>query len=187
MKLKATASLLLLALLAASCGTSRRTLQPAATATVEPAPAAALPLRPQPHTPAEEAPADTYPISSLITSHAREFLGTRYKFGGTTSSGMDCSGLVYTAFRQHNIELPRISREMSLLGTPLNLEEVGIGDLLFFETDPRKKTITHVGLVVDLNEQDIFFIHATNSQGVVISSLSQAYWKNAFVLAKRVL
>lgn len=171
----------------ASCGTSRRSVQLTEGPEITPAPMEVTEREGELEVSFEEVSKEVYSLGNSISEHAKAFLGTRYKFGGTTDKGMDCSGLVYTAFLMEDIELPRISREMSLLGSPLQLEEVGIGDLLFFETDRRKKTITHVGLVVGSDEEDIYFIHSTNSQGVIISSLKQPYWQNAFVLAKRVL
>lgn len=122
-----------------------------------------------------------------ITSFAKEFLGTKYKYGGTTSNGMDCSGLVYTSFLQENIGLPRSSRDMSKLGERLSLAEVNIGDLLFFETDKNKKVINHVGLVVEIQPGHIYFIHSSSSQGVIISSLADNYWHDHFVMARRVI
>lgn len=122
-----------------------------------------------------------------IIDHALQFLGTRYKYGGTTPQGMDCSGLVYTCFLENNIELPRSSRDMALLGEELELPEVRTGDLLFFITDRRKKNINHVGLVVELNEEQIFFIHSSTSRGVIISALNENYWREHFVMARRIL
>ena len=122
-----------------------------------------------------------------ISENAKTFLGTKYRYGGTTTEGMDCSGLIYTAFLEENIELPRISREMSLLGSRLYLREVGVGDLLFFETDKNRKVINHVGLVVETREEEIFFIHSSSSQGVIISSLKNPYWEEHFVMARRLL
>lgn len=179
--------ILVLGITLASCGTSKRSLQLAERPTIKSAPIEENVENEDFDISIEEVTEEVYSLGQLISEHAKAFLGTRYKFGGTTTNGMDCSGLVYTAFLKEDIELPRVSREMSLLGSPLQLEEVGIGDLLFFETDRRKKTITHVGLVIGSDEEDILFIHSTNSQGVIISSLKQPYWKDAFVLAKRVL
>lgn len=122
---------------------------------------------------------------SKITRYARDFLGTSYKYGGTGPDGMDCSGLVYTAFSYEDIYLPRSSRDMATLGEELNLKQVINGDLLFFRTNPGKKAINHVGLVVDVGE-GIFFIHSTTSRGVIISSLSEKYWQDHFVMARRI-
>lgn len=125
-------------------------------------------------------------LISKITAYAREFLGTGYKYGGTGPEGMDCSGLVHTAFSTEDIQLPRTSREMARLGEKLDLEQVINGDLLFFRTNPRKAVINHVGLVVDMLEDGIYFIHSTTSRGVIISSLSERYWKDNFVTARRI-
>ena len=121
-----------------------------------------------------------------IIDLALQFLGTSYKYGGTTHQGMDCSGLVYTCFLENNIELPRSSRDMALLGEQLELPQVKLGDLLFFKTDKRKKNINHVGLVVELNEEKILFIHSSTSRGVIISALEN-YWREHFVMARRIL
>ena len=130
--------------------------------------------------------ANVDPLMFKVTENARGFLGTRYKYGGTTKRGMDCSGLIYTSFQKENIAIPRTSRGMSLLGERLFLKEVVIGDLLFFETNKNKKVINHVGLVVDTAPDDIFFIHSTTSRGVIISSLNHEYWQAHFVMARRI-
>lgn len=121
-----------------------------------------------------------------VVEYAKDFLGTSYRYGGTTGDGMDCSGLVFTSFLSQEIALPRSSRDMSLLGERLNLDEVSIGDLLFFETDKRKKVINHVGLIVELAANSIFFIHSTSSRGVIISSMDEDYWREHFVMARRI-
>lgn len=133
-----------------------------------------------------EIPSEEKDLTSKITEYAREFLGTGYKYGGTSMAGMDCSGLVHTVFSKEDISLPRTSRDMALLGEKLSLEEVITGDLLFFQTNSKKKVINHVGLVVDIAEQGIFFIHSTISRGVIISSLTEKYWQDHFVMARRI-
>lgn len=122
-----------------------------------------------------------------VIDHALKFLGTKYKYGGTSPEGMDCSGLVYTAFLTQEISLPRSSRDMALLGEELPLDQVKTGDLLFFETDRRKKVINHVGLVVELEGDNIYFIHSSTSRGVIVSALNENYWRNHFVMARRIL
>ena len=125
--------------------------------------------------------------ATQITNYALKFKGTPYKFGGTTKRGMDCSGLIHKSFEHQDITLPRTSRAMSLKGERLRLKELTKGDLLFFQTNKNNKVINHVGLVVGVNDDDILFIHSTTSRGVIVSNFNEAYWRNAFVMARRVL
>lgn len=135
----------------------------------------------------EEIIEDLEEESFNIISHALQYLGTRYKYGGTTPEGMDCSGLVYTSFLQKEIALPRSSRDMALLGEELDLTQIKTGDLLFFKTNRRKNNINHVGLVVELTKDNILFIHSSSSRGVIISALNENYWREHFVMARRIL
>lgn len=165
MKLKNLILLISLVMLLASCGTSKRSVRGT--------------------TAASKAKVEN-PVMLRVSENARAFVGTKYKYGGTTKRGMDCSGLIYTAFLEEDIPIPRTSRDMSHLGKRLNLKEVNIGDLLFFETDKKKRVINHVGLVVDRAPDQIYFIHSTSSRGVIISSLEENYWRQNFVMARRV-
>jgi len=123
-----------------------------------------------------------------IIDYAKQFEGVRYKWGGTTKSGMDCSGLIYESFKSSNISLPRISRDMAKKGSKIQLKKVHKGDLLFFKTGKnRRNSINHVGLIVDIRNNDIKFIHATTSKGVIISGLNESYWLKAFYEARRIL
>ena len=122
-----------------------------------------------------------------IISTALTFSGTRYRFGGTTKKGMDCSGLVYTSLKENQIDFPRMSHEMATKGKRIQLEKVERGDLLFFKTKKRGKRINHVGLVVQVEGDDIQFIHATSSRGVIVSSLREGFWNHAFIKATRIL
>jgi len=134
--------------------------------------------------------AENTPVSksSQIIDYSKQFLGTRYKWGGTTKRGMDCSGLVYESFSAHQIYLPRISRDIAKKGKKIKLNETLKGDLLFFKTGKsRRNAINHVGLVVEIKNNTIYFIHATTSKGVIISSLNEDYWKSAFTEVRRIL
>ena len=122
-----------------------------------------------------------------IINTALTFSGVRYKFGGTTRKGMDCSGLLYVAFGEHDIKLPRTSYHMAEEGKRIRIEHVTKGDLLFFRTLRRGKRINHVGLVVAVEGDDIQFIHASTSRGVIVSSLREGYWNYAFIKATRIL
>lgn len=131
----------------------------------------------------------TAPSSKIrdIIDTAFSYDGTPYKYGGTTRSGMDCSGLVYTAFTTNGISLQRSSYLIATQGTRIQLSQVRPGDLVFFTTYKEKKRINHVGLVTESNETDIKFIHATTSRGVIVSSINEHYWKNTFVEARKIL
>ena len=122
-----------------------------------------------------------------IVDYALKYKGAPYRYGGTTKKGMDCSGLVYISFQNEHISLPRTSRAMSLEGKRLKLKEVNVGDLLFFQTDKNRKVVNHVGLVVKVSGKEISFIHSTSSRGVIVSTLDQAYWNEAFLMARKVL
>lgn len=122
-----------------------------------------------------------------IINNAQGFSGTRYKFGGTTSKGMDCSGLVYTSFEKENIILPRISRDMAKRGQPVKDKNIKKGDLLFFKTNSSSNRINHVGLVTKVKDGEIYFIHSTTSKGVLTSNLNERYWDKAYTTARRVL
>jgi cell wall-associated NlpC family hydrolase len=126
-------------------------------------------------------------IADQIVSTAMEYSGVRYKYGGTSAKGMDCSGLLFVAFNEHDVSLPRVSYQMAEEGKRIKLNRVSKGDLLFFKTTKKGKRINHVGLVVDVVDEDIKFIHATSSRGVIVSSLDEGFWNFAFVKATRIL
>ncbi|MBC6998960.1 C40 family peptidase [Cytophaga sp. FL35] len=122
-----------------------------------------------------------------IIKSALEYSGVRYKFGGTTKKGMDCSGLLYVAFGENDVDLPRTSYHMAEEGKNIKIKDVEKGDLLFFRTSRRAKRINHVGMVVAVEDNEIKFVHASTSRGVIVSSLREGYWNSAFVKATRVL
>ncbi|MGK0253675.1 MAG: cell wall-associated NlpC family hydrolase [Mariniflexile sp.] len=122
-----------------------------------------------------------------IIDYAKQFSGVKYKFGGATRDGMDCSGLVFESFRAFDIILPRISRDMAKKGDKVLLVNTQEGDLLFFRTMNRRNDISHVGLVITTENGEIEFIHSTTSTGVIVSKLSEKYWNSAFVEARRIL
>ncbi|HUH29713.1 C40 family peptidase [Gelidibacter sp.] len=134
-----------------------------------------------------ELPKPTETLAKRIIDYAFAFDGVRYKRGGTTKDGMDCSGLVVTTFDKENISLPRSSRDMALTGNSINLEQVSTGDLLFFATRKNSKTISHVGIVTTARDGFVEFIHASTSNGVIVSNLAEKYWYFAFVQARRVI
>ncbi len=125
-------------------------------------------------------------MADQIIHTALTYTGVRYKFGGTSRQGLDCSGLLYLAFGEHDFQLPRISYQMAEEGKSIHVNRVEKGDLLFFKTTKKAKKINHVGLVVAVEGDEIRFIHSTSSRGVIVSSLREGYWNYAFVKATRV-
>ena len=131
-------------------------------------------------------PAAEIDKTEAVIETALEYTGVRYKFGGTTRKGMDCSGLLYVSFLKHDIPLPRTSHMIAQEGKRIRVSELQKGDLLFFKTRRGGKKINHAGLVVEVDEDDVKFIHSTTSRGVIVSSLREGYWNYSFVKATRV-
>lgn len=126
-------------------------------------------------------------VADDVIENAKQFNGVRYKYGGTTKKGMDCSGLVYTAFKKEDIHVPRTTKNLKNYGNWVDINEVQKGDLLFFATKKNSKKVNHVGIVTDSRIGNVEFIHASTSNGVMISNLAERYWYFAFVQARRVL
>lgn len=127
-------------------------------------------------------------LADEIIDTASENIGAPYKTAGTTKSGFDCSGLVFSVFRLYDINLPRTSLEQSKTGIDLgkNLKKAKRGDLIFFKTNNRSQ-INHVGIVIEVNDDDVQFIHTSTSKGVIISSTKEPYYQKTFVQLNRIL
>lgn len=125
-----------------------------------------------------------YLIEQLI-NNASDNLGTRYRGGGTSKDGFDCSGLLFSTFKKFDITLPRSSHEMAKIGRVLNQDEYKVGDLIFFKTVSRR--ISHVGMITEINGDEIKFIHSSTSLGVIVSSTKEAYYQKTFAQVNRVL
>ena len=126
------------------------------------------------------------PLRLNVVESAKEFLGTPYRYGGTTTKGLDCSGLTCTSYKNVEINLPRRSIDQSKEGIKIKKAKAKPGDLIFFKTS-RRDVINHVGIITENNNGEISFIHASTSSGVVISSLLESYYKNAFAKIKRII
>jgi cell wall-associated NlpC family hydrolase len=111
-------------------------------------------------------------------------IGVRYRYGGDTPvGGLDCSGLIRYVFQQvTGVTLPRTSRELSQVGADVSLDDLRVGDLVFFNT--RNYAFSHVGLYLGDNR----FIHAPRrGHDVEITTLSREYWQRHFNGARRLV
>ena len=127
----------------------------------------------------------SYLIDQIINA-ASDNLGTAYRAGGITSAGFDCSGLVYSTFKKFDITLPRSSHEMAEFGTVVNLDNAKKGDLIFFINRGQKR-VNHVGMIVEVNGDDVKFIHSSTQSGVIISSLKESYYDKTFKQINRII
>ncbi|MDR3273296.1 MAG: C40 family peptidase [Flavobacteriaceae bacterium] len=124
-------------------------------------------------------------IEYNVIQEAKTYLGTPYRFGGTTRYGIDCSSFVQQVFQANNFFLPRTSASQSNEGIGITRDNLKRGDLIFFSQGYR---ISHVGIVESISETgEVFFIHASSSLGVTITSLSDTYWSKRFRKAKRII
>ncbi len=126
-------------------------------------------------------------IDDMI-SHAKEFMGLRYRRGGKTPKGFDCSGFTGYLFGQFGMKLNASSRDQFLQGDAVDHDALRPGDLVFFSgRRGGTKTVGHVGMVVEIHGDGTFsFIHSANSSGITISHSLEPYYKNRYVGARRV-
>ena len=183
-----------LAIILTSCGSSKKiqrykylvdeSVASQSTPKVEPKSTPAPKPTPPPKSTPKPAPQSQSKIQKVVKK-AMSYEGTPYKYGGTTSKGMDCSGLVYTSYQSIGKTLPRVSRDMPTAGTPIKRNSLKKGDLVFFNSGGGK-TINHVGIVVSVSGNNVQFIHTTTSKGVRIDPLNEGYWKDKYLKAVRV-
>jgi cell wall-associated NlpC family hydrolase len=125
-------------------------------------------------------------LADELIRMASDNLGIGYRSGGTNKNGFDCSGLMYATFSSLDIKLPRSSQEMATIGTVIDVNQAQKGDLIFFKTRGGNQ-INHVGMVVEVNEGEIRFIHSATHGGVIISSTKEKYYEKNFTQINRVL
>jgi lipoprotein Spr len=117
----------------------------------------------------------------VLMSYYQEWRGTRYRLGGNTEEGIDCSSFIQQVFAQgFGVDIPRSAREQMIQGRPVDTSSLKAGDLLFFRSGPTRR---HVA--VYLGKQR--FLHVSASRGVSLDTLQEAYWQRRFLTARRLL
>jgi len=138
------------------------------------------------------------PVASLVASShdlsglddrilqvVSKYIGVRYKVGGSSRSGVDCSGFVRLVYRQiFHVDLPYVAAYQSRqpIFDDILFDELRTGDLIYFSKTPKSKKINHVGIYL----ADGKFAHAIEAKGVTVSSLSKPHWKVRVKKIKRI-
>lgn len=105
---------------------------------------------------------------------------TPYKLGGFGSNGIDCSAFVQRAYKDNfNLTIPRTTRALSTYGKKVSRSSIKTGDIIFFKTGYNTR---HVGVYLQHGD----FMHASSSQGVIISNINDPYWKKRYWMTRRV-
>lgn len=122
---------------------------------------------------------DAKSLKAVLYAQYDEWKGTPYRIGGMSKESVDCSGFIHITFKSKlGVILPRSTDLQVALGINVDRDELRPGDLVFFKTG---KVTRHVGVYLEKDR----FLHASTSQGVVISDLNNAYWKSAYWKARR--
>ena len=125
--------------------------------------------------------------AEFLNVKASEQIGSRWLVGGTTSAGFYCSGLMFATYKHIDMTLPRSSGSMAVgAGVRVDRNQAQKGDLIFFTTNGRG-SINHVGMITEVLEDEIKFIHSSVQAGVIISSTKEPYYSKRFVQINRVL
>ena len=121
----------------------------------------------------------------LMWQTIQEYLGppsTPYRWGGTSKSGIDCSGFTLNIYREQGIYLPRTSSQQYHVGMPVT-STLQFGDLVFFSKYGPAYQVTHVGIYIGGDK----FVHSSASKGVTINSLNKNYYRLRFKGARRIV
>jgi cell wall-associated NlpC family hydrolase len=122
-----------------------------------------------------------------LIKQGEKLIGTKYRYGGTTTKGFDCSGFTSYVYNKIDVNLTRSSQSQSKEGSAIKLKEVAAGDLVFFKTTSKNR-ISHVAMVVSNDAKGITVIHSTTSKGVRKDNISKSsYWKPRILFARRIL
>jgi lipoprotein Spr len=109
-----------------------------------------------------------------------DWYGVPYEYGGDSKNGIDCSGFVQMLeMHVYCIQLPRTSGEQYLFCRHINAKDLQEGDLVFFG----RKHVSHVGVYLRNGK----FVHASTTDGVMISTLNEPYWQKIFIAGGRIL
>ncbi len=127
-------------------------------------------------------------VSSLRTNvirTARKYQGSKYKYGGTTPKGFDCSGFTSYVLIKNKVDLHRTSAAQAKQGKKIRVAASQPGDLIFFGS---RGKVSHVAIVTQNNTDGLKVIHSTSSKGVIEQNITHSdYWQSRLLFARKIL
>lgn len=130
-------------------------------------------------------------IRLAVISYAKEYIGVKYQYSGSSPNGFDCSGFTSYIYKKVDIPLSRSSIDQATLGKKIPLKEAKSGDLIFFHNTVKgrgKGVVSHVAMIVSNDSNGISVIHSTTSLGVKEENISNSkYWKPKILFARTVI
>ncbi|MEO9474309.1 MAG: C40 family peptidase [Cyclobacteriaceae bacterium] len=123
----------------------------------------------------------------LVVAEAKTYIGTPYVWGGSSRKGIDCSGLIFNCYRKIDVKLPRTAEQQSKIGNSKSWGSVRPGDIVYFKFKEKRNKWYHSGLIISVDGDNIKFIHASSSRGVVESNLNSDYYKKNVKKFRRVI
>ncbi|MBU3014541.1 C40 family peptidase [Poseidonibacter lekithochrous] len=120
-------------------------------------------------------------INKNFTNFYSEWKGVKYKYGGNSKKGIDCSAFIQKAFKKTlSIKIPRTTLQQSKKGKSIKKSQLKLGDLVFFKTGRNSR---HVGIYLEKGK----FMHASTKKGVTISKLDNTYFHKHYWKSQRIL
>ena len=121
--------------------------------------------------------------ASGVVRSALSQVGKPYRYGGSTPRGFDCSGLIWWAYRQNGVTVPRVTRDQAKAGSVVKASALRPGDILVFKTRS-----SGTGLHTALYTGSGTFVHSPSSGNKVrTDKLSNAYWRKRLIAMRRIL
>lgn len=122
-------------------------------------------------------------LRNAMVEEAYQYLGTPYKYAGKNpEQGFDCSGFANYIYNKFGFSISGPSHELALLGVEKDRSQLQAGDLLFFGNEER---ISHVGIVVSGNSDQLTFIHSSTSAGIRTDVVNGSeYWEKRYLFGR---